>query len=69
VTGFGEEAVVFWPSFLGSGFASEGSERNRVGSDHGQHFSDEGILFARVRAGGMNGSCEVAGVKGSGMAY
>jgi len=46
MSGSSQEAVVFWPSFLGSRFASVWPEGNWIRGDGGQHFGDERILFA-----------------------
>ena len=43
----GDELVVFWAAFFGSGFRSVRPIRDMIGSDNAEHFVDELGLFAR----------------------
>lgn len=57
--GFGEKLIVFWPSFLGAGLASSGTQRNGICGDKSKHFVDEFLLATRGVGSGVNDVGEV----------
>ena len=59
MTSLGQEAVVFWSSFLGSRLTSVGARGNGIGGDGCQHLRDERILFARSATGRVHGCRKV----------
>lgn len=58
---FCQEAVVFWTTLFGVRFAAMRSKRDGVGSDDGQHFGNESVLFAGSHTSRMDGGSKVTG--------
>jgi len=60
VAGFGEEVVIFRPSFFGSGFGALWAQRQPIPGDDSEHCGQEGSLFAGVFFSGVHGIGEVS---------